>query len=167
MTIPTPDEVRAEQDPIRKSILGAILRICENRPLNVEPGSRSVVALAEEAGVKRHWLNQRHRDLRERFVFIRETLLEPVQPDDTDDRYLELQAQIDELKRRCDQVANERDKWKYSAQLFVRAMNVQEVELGRRDVTIQRLTRRLENASEREEDELAVKRHRRRQPDVQ
>lgn len=163
MTVPTLTEIRKESDPVRKAILEAMLRISEERPLNVPVGAHSVVALAEEAQVKRHWLNQRHKDLRDRWLFIKDNYLEPPEPVDEDERHAELLQEIEQLQARLQSVIEERDKWKASAQLFLRAMNVQEVDLASKSQTIDRLTRRLERAESRTAgDEVAARRHRRK-----
>ncbi len=160
--VPTLEEVRAEPDQVRKAILEAILRVVEERPLHIEVGDYSVVGLADEAGVKRHWFNQRHKDLRERYQFIRDHFLDPPPPVDEDARIEELLRRISVLEARLAEAAVERDHWKTSAELFVRAMNVQEVDLATRDTTIARLKRRLEAASNSSGvDEVGERRHRR------
>lgn len=163
MTIPTLTEIRDESDPVRKAVLEAMLRISEDRPLHVPVGANSVVALAEEAQVKRHWLNQRHKDLRDRWLFIKDNYLEPPEPADEDEHHAELLQEIAALKARLEAVTEERDKWKASAQLFLRAMNVQEVDIASKAQTIERLTRRLDRAEARMAgDEVAARRHRRK-----
>lgn len=163
MTIPTLTEISEETDPVRKAILEAMLRIIEERPLQVQVGAHSVVALAQEAQIKRHWLTQRHTDLKDRFIFIKNNYLEPPTPVDEDERQAALLQQISELETRLAAVIEERNKWKASAQLFIRSMNVQEVDLAAKAQTIERLTRRLEKAETlTSSDEIAARRHRRR-----
>ncbi len=163
MTVPTINEIRGEMDPIRKSILEAMLRISECRPLHVSPRAHSIIALAEEAQVKRHWLNQRHRDLRDRFVFLKENYLEPPAPINEGELHADLIKEITDLQIRLEAVTKERDKWKASARLFLRVMNVQEVDLARSAQTINRITRRLERVQASQlGDEVAARRHRRK-----
>jgi hypothetical protein len=162
MTLPTLTEISEETDPVRKAILEAMLRIIEERPLQIPVGAISVVALAKEAQIKRHWLTQRHTDLKERFIFIKNNYLEPPNPVDEDERQAALLQQISELEARLAAVIDERNKWKASAQLFIRSMNVQEVDLAAKSQTIERLTRRLEKLeSSSPTDEISVRRHRR------
>lgn len=163
--VPTLDEIRHEPDPVRKAVLEAMLRIIEERPLHVALGSVSVVALADEAQVKRHWLNQRHKDLRERFQFIAQNYIDPPQPVHEDERVAALEQQIRDLKESLASVTEERNNWKASAKIFVRAMNVQEVDLAHRDKVIVRLKRQLEEARGNGQiDEVSARRHRRPQP---
>lgn len=168
MTIKTPtlDEIREEKDPIRKEILSAMRRISEGTPLRVPVGAYSVVSLAEEAQVKRHWLNQRHKDLRDRWAFIKDNYLEPPTPADEDEQIVSLKQTIKDLKERVKTLKEERDNWKASAELFVRALNVQEVELSQRDTAIERLKKRLERATQAGTDDLTARRHRKQQPDL-
>jgi hypothetical protein len=163
--IPTGEEIRAERDPVRRAILEAMLRIAERRPLHIPIDQISVVGLADEAQIKRHWLNQRHKDLKERYLFIRDNYIDRPEPVDEDERAAALQRRIGELEQRLAAIADERDNWKSTAELFVRAMNVQEVDLARRDTTIARLQRRLDAAlSSSGADEVAARRHRRTSP---
>lgn len=163
---PTLDEIRDEKDPIRKEILSAMLRMSEGRPLRVPVGAYSDLALVEEAQVKRHWITQRHKDLKDRWKFIRDNHLEPPAPVDVDERITALQQKIQKLEERVTFLKEDRDNWKTSAQLFVRALNVQEVELGKRDTTIEQLNKRLERATQAGTDDLTARRHRRQQPDI-
>lgn len=162
---PTLDEIREEKDPIRKEILAAMRPISEGTPLRVPVGAYSVVSLAEEAQVKRHWLNQRHKDLRDRWAFIKDNYLEPHVEPEENERIAELQSKVHDLEQRLSRVQEERDNWKASAQLFIRALNVQEVELGKRDTVIARLNKRLERAADGQLDDLSARRHKRHLPD--
>ena len=56
-----------ETDPIRRNIVDAIRRMLAGTPSRVEPGNRSVGALATEAGVTRNDLYRAHADLRDLF----------------------------------------------------------------------------------------------------
>lgn len=162
--VPSLDEIRDEKDSIRKEILAAMRRISDGTPLHVPVGAYSVVSLAEEAEVKRHWLNQRHKDLKDRWIFIKDHYLEPPAAVDEDERIAAFQTKIHDLEKRLEAVREERDNWKASAQLFIRALNVQEVELGKRDTAIERLNKRLEKATQGHVDDLTARRHKRQQP---
>lgn len=163
--IPTLEEIRSEPDPTRKAILEAMLRIAEGRPLHVPIGANAIVALADEAQVKRHWLNGKHIDLRKRFKYIADNILQaPPDPPDDNQRVAQLNARIEELEALLQAAIEERNHWKTSAEIFIRAMNVQEVDLARRDKTITRLQRKLEEAKGAGQDEIGARRHRRQLP---
>ena len=74
---PTIEEISSEKDLIRKAILNAMLRIIEGRPLHATVGAFTVKALAAEAQIDRSVLYQKHPDLKDRFIYLRDHLHEP------------------------------------------------------------------------------------------
>ena len=159
--LPSRMEIQSEDDPIRKEILEAIVRVLEERPLRAQPGDMSILALSQEADVKRHWLNGRHMDLRERFVFLRDRADDLTALEASLSAQLEvIQGELTLAKERVRDLTEERDNWKSAAEVFLRAMNVQERDLDRLQTEVDRLSRRLQKATEGQ-DELAVQRHRR------
>lgn len=161
--LPTRKEIQSEGDPTRKAILEAIVRVVEERPLRAQPGDMSILALSKEADVKRHWLNGRHKDLRDRFVFLRD------RADDLTALEVSLTAQlaamreeVAEAKQRVRDLTEERDHWKSAAEVFLRAMNVQEREIDKHQVENTRLSRELDRLrTSGAPDELSERRHRR------
>lgn len=158
--VPTLLEIDEEPDSVRKAILGAMMRIAQGRPLRVPVEARSVVALATEAEVKRYYLTHKNSDLRDRYNYIaKHVLAAPAPVPDADERVEKLKLTVDQVSSRLDDVRAERDHWEQTAKLFIRAMNVQEVQLAERDLTIRRLQKQLDDLASGQ-DELAARRHR-------
>lgn len=161
--LPSQKEIQTEADPIRRAILAAIVRVLEQRPLRARPGDASVLAVSQEADVKRHWLNGRHRDLRDRFVFLRDRADELTSLEVSLTAQLELaNSELERLKSRVRDLTEDRDNWRATGEIFLRAMNVQEREIDKRQVENARLTRDLERLRDSgSHDELSERRHRR------
>ena len=101
----------------RAEIEAAMGRLLEGIPLNSD-GSLTVVALAVEAGVKRHVLTHKHTDLKDRF-YARVKAQQSVPASET-----ALREANDGLRRKLDDMRAERDEYKQAADALSRALNV-------------------------------------------
>lgn len=142
---PSNDEIDAETDAVRRSLLAGIQRMLLGQPQRVPVAALSISNLATEANVARHHLYQGHRDLRERFEFLRERAGEPTAAENELRRALETAladtARLRQLQHRTHEQA---EHWKALSQVFQRAINVLQEELRQEQVRSERLARRLQ-----------------------
>lgn len=105
----------------RLLIRDAMDRLLTGQPVR-STGALTVVALAEEAGVKRHLLTHRHPDLKDEFYAkVRAQGAVP-------QNELDLRATITELKSKIDRLRAERDALQAEASILRRMNNVLTVE---------------------------------------
>lgn len=105
----------------RADILAAMDRLLDGIPLRCD-GKLTIVALATEAGVKRHLLTHKHTDLRDRFYArVKARTQPPAQ------RTADTDAQ-GELRRQLGVVRAERDSYRNAADALARALNVLTIE---------------------------------------
>lgn len=160
--LPTDQEIRNEQDPVRRDLLRAIVRLIEGRPLHVPPGHLTAVALANEAEHKRHWLNGAHRDLRDRFAELRAAAAATTGPTNAElaDQVEAMEAMVADLKQRLATSQADATQWKTAAEVFIRALSVQEREIANLKIEVERLRRSAERAGSagRTPDDLASRR---------
>jgi hypothetical protein len=105
----------------RAEIEAAMDRLLDGIPLRSD-GMLTVVALAAEAGVKRHALTHKHTDLKDRF-YARIRAQQSVPASET-----ALREQNAELRRKLDDMRAERDEYKQAADALARALNVLTIE---------------------------------------
>ena len=96
-------------------------RLLDGIPLRSD-GKLTVVALAAEAGVKRHALTHKHTDLKDRF-YARVKAQHAVPASE-----IALREQNADLRRRLDDMRAERDEYKQAADALARALNVLTIE---------------------------------------
>ena len=144
LAMPTKDEIAAESDTVRRSILEAMRRILTGQPLRIRPGAASISQLALEAGVGRHHLYQRYPDLRARYERLRDGV------DQRTSHEIELQRRLDkgqaEIRRLTELQArtwSDAQQWKGLVDTLQRAINVLQEELRSEQIRSQRLERRL------------------------
>jgi hypothetical protein len=101
----------------RADIEAAMDRLLEGIPLRSD-GSLTVVALAAEAGVKRHVLTHKHTDLKDRF-YARIKAQHSVPASE-----IALREENADLRRKLDDMRAERDEYKHAADALARALNV-------------------------------------------
>jgi hypothetical protein len=101
----------------RAGIEAAMDRLLEGIPLRSD-GSLTVVALAVEAGVKRHVLTHKHTDLKDRF-YARIKAQQSAPASET-----ALREENASLRRKLDGMRAERDEYKHAADALARALNV-------------------------------------------
>ena len=155
---PTIEEISSEKDLIRKAILNAMLRIIEGRPLHATVGAFTAKALAAEAQIDRSVLYQKHPDLKDRFIYLRDHLHEPSRAEvAVTDKLNSARDQIEHLERRVRETTAERDDWKRAAESLARALNVREREIAQRDRELGRLRDKLAKMPD-SHDELAARR---------
>lgn len=105
----------------RLLIRDAMDRLLTGQPVR-STGALTVVALAEEAGVKRHLLTHRHPDLKDEFYAkVRAQGAVP-------QNELDLRATITELKSKIDRLRADRDALRAEASILRRMNNVLTVE---------------------------------------
>lgn len=100
----------------RAGIEAAMDRLLEGIPLHSD-GSLTV-ALAAEAGVKRHVLTHKHTDLKDRF-YARIKAQQSVPASE-----IALRDENASLRRKLDNMRTERDEYKQAADALARALNV-------------------------------------------
>jgi chromosome segregation ATPase len=101
----------------RAEIEAAMDRLLEGIPLRSD-GSLTVVALAAEAGVKRHVLTHKHTDLKDRF-YARIKAQHSVPAGE-----IALRDENASLRRKLDDMRTQRDEYKQAADALARALNV-------------------------------------------
>ena len=101
----------------RADIQAATDRLLEGIPLRCD-GKLTIVALAIEAGVKRHVLTHKHTDLRDRFnARVKAQNATPAGETALKDHNSELRRQLDTARR-------ERDDYQHAADALARTLNV-------------------------------------------
>ena len=105
----------------RFEIEAAMGRLLDGTPLRSD-GKLTIVALAVEAGVKRHVLTHKHTDLRDLF-YSRVKAHNAATANEA-----ALREQNGELRRRLDNLRAERDEYKQASDALARALNVQTIE---------------------------------------
>jgi uncharacterized coiled-coil DUF342 family protein len=101
----------------RQAILAAMQRLLAGTPLR-SSGNLDIVALADEAGVKRNKLTHKHTDLKDQFYAERRA------HDGVTEREAKLHSEIALLKARVDELRDERDHYRTASEVFARAMHV-------------------------------------------
>ena len=101
----------------RAGIEAAMGRLLEGTPLRSD-GKLTIVALAIEAGVKRHVLTHKHTDLKDLF-YARVKAQHAVPASET-----ALRQQNAGLRRKLDELRAERDESKQAADALARALNL-------------------------------------------
>lgn len=96
-------------------------RLLDGIPLRSD-GKLTIVALAAEAGVKRHALTHKHTDLKDRF-YARIKAQQSVPASE-----IALREQNADLRRKLDDMRAERDEYKQAADALARALNVLTIE---------------------------------------
>jgi hypothetical protein len=105
----------------RAEIEAAMDRLLDGIPLRSD-GKLTVVALAAEAGVKRHALTHKHTDLKDRFYArIKAQQSAPASE-------AALREQNADLCRKLGDMRAERDEYKHAADALARALNVLTIE---------------------------------------
>lgn len=105
----------------RDAILAAMARLLAGTPLR-SSGNLDIISLAEEAGLKRNKLTHKHTDLKDRFYAERRAR------DSVTDREVNLHNEIDRLKKRVDELRQERDNYRSANEVFARALHALTVE---------------------------------------
>jgi chromosome segregation ATPase len=105
----------------RQAILAAMQRLFAGTPLQ-SSGNLDIVALADEAGLKRNKLTHKHPDLKDQFYAERRAR------DGVSDREVKLHNEIALLKARIDQLRDERNHYRTASEVFARAIHVLTVE---------------------------------------
>lgn len=105
----------------RQAILAAMERLFAGTPLR-SSGSLDIVALAEEASLKRNKLTHKHTDLKERFY------AECRARDGVTEREAKLHNEIALLRARLEELREERDHYRSATEVFARALHVLTVE---------------------------------------
>ncbi|MCB0933225.1 MAG: hypothetical protein KDB71_15170 [Mycobacterium sp.] len=140
-TVPTLAEIDAENDPQRAQVLKAIRTVLTGT--NVEhPGKVTIAAVAAEAGVAYHQMQQgRFRDLRYRFKEALEALTqEQKTPREAElKRSLEqTRSELAELRTRHEALRHERDQWRAGAETVIRTVVVLKAENKQLERTVSR-----------------------------
>jgi hypothetical protein len=104
-------------DDERNAITAAMQRLLAGRPLR-SSGDLTIVALAEEAGLRRNKLTHKHTDLKE--LFYAEVKARNGIPANE----VKLREQITALKTRIESLRQERDDYRAATEAFARAINV-------------------------------------------
>ncbi|WP_299956978.1 hypothetical protein [uncultured Modestobacter sp.] len=117
-----------ETDPIRRNIVDAIRRMLAGTPSRVEPGNRSVGALAEEAGVTRNDLYRAYADLRDLFERLKRDYDTP-NPREAAliAKNWKVREERDALQSKYDTMREERAEWKSAAEALARVVQVEQV----------------------------------------
>src|SRR6266498_4593612 len=108
-------------DDEREAITEAMRRLFAGTPIR-SSGNLDIVALAEEAGLKRNKLTHKHTDLRDAFY------AERARRAGVSEREIKLQEQIAQLTQRLNDTRAERDNYRTTSEVFARAMNVLTIE---------------------------------------
>jgi hypothetical protein len=143
---PSADDVRQEDNPTRKAVLAAIIRMLDGRPTVVPPGRLSVAALAREAGIDRAKLTTGAvRDLGSRFSAIVEAQSSVWTQHEIalNEELGRVRAQHKKLQKRHAELQTDRDKWKAAATSFARAVQVLKIENTNQSTRINALERRM------------------------
>jgi hypothetical protein len=105
----------------RAAIEAAMQRLLDGTPTRSN-GSLTIVALAQEAGLRRNKLTHKHTDLRDRFR------AEVARRDGVTEREVKLRDEIAALDAQLAQVKQERDTYRTTSETFARAMHVLTIE---------------------------------------
>ena len=105
----------------REAITAAMARLFAGTPIR-STGNLDIVALAQEAGLKRNKLTHRHTDLKDQFYAERAARAGVSQ------REIKLNDQIADLERRNAELRKERDDYRVANDHFARALHVLTVE---------------------------------------
>lgn len=108
-------------DDERTAITAAMQRLLAGRPLR-SSGDLTIVALSEEAGLRRNKLTHKHTDLKD--LFYAEVKARNGIPASE----IKLREQITALKTRIESLRQERDDYRAAAETFARAVHVLTVE---------------------------------------
>jgi chromosome segregation ATPase len=108
-------------DDEREAITAAMQRLLAGRPLR-SSGDLTIVALAEEAGLRRNKLTHKHTDLKD--LFYAEVKARNGIPASE----IKLREEIAALKTRIESVRQERDDYRAATETFARAINALTVE---------------------------------------
>ncbi len=105
----------------RRAITAAMQRLFAGTPLR-SSGKLDILALAQEAGLKRNKLTHKHTDLKELFYAQRKAR------DGTPDNEVKLRGQIATLQKVNQTLRDERDRYRMASETFARALNVLTIE---------------------------------------
>jgi len=108
-------------DDERNAITAAMQRLLAGRPLR-SSGDLTIVALAEEAGLRRNKLTHKHTDLKD--LFYAEVKARNGIPASE----IKLREQVTILKTRNESLRQERDDYRAATETFARAINMLTVE---------------------------------------
>ena len=140
-TVPTLAEIDAENDPQRAQVLKAIRTVLTGTN-GEHPGKVTIAAVAAEAGVAYHQMQQgRFRDLRYRFKEALEALTqEQKTPREAElKRSLEqTRSELAELRTRHEALRHERDQWRAGAETVIRTVVVLKAENKQLERTVSR-----------------------------
>lgn len=144
---PTNAEIRQEQDPTRRAILAAMIRLLDSMPTRVPAGALTVRHLAAEANVGRHHLYQSCRDLRDRFQALSAGHT-GIDVEEAREKVARAQSQVARLKALQKRTYDEMRMWKATCGVFERAINVLQEELRQEQLKSERLKRKVDGAAE-------------------
>jgi hypothetical protein len=105
----------------RRAITAAMQRLFAGTPLH-SSSKLDILALAQEAGLKRNKLTHKHTDLKELFYAQRKAR------DGTPDNEVKLRGQIATLQTLNQTLRDERDRYRITSETFARALNVLTIE---------------------------------------
>ncbi len=105
----------------RAAITAAMQRLLTGKPLR-SSGELTIIALAEEASLKRNKLTHKHTDLKD--LFYAEVKARGGIPDNE----LKLREEVAALKARVEDLREERDGYRTASEVYARAINVLTVE---------------------------------------
>jgi chromosome segregation ATPase len=108
-------------DDERNAITAAMQRLLAGKPLR-SSGELTIVALAEEAGLRRNKLTHKHTDLKD--LFYAEVEAHNGIPANE----IKLREQVTALKTRIESLRQERDDYRAAAETFARVINALTVE---------------------------------------
>lgn len=108
-------------DDEREAITAAMQRLLSGRPLR-SSGDLTIVALAEEAGLRRNKLTHKHTDLKDLF-YAEVKARNGIPASET-----KLRERITALEARIASLRQERDDYRAAAETFARAVHVLTVE---------------------------------------
>lgn len=108
-------------DDERNAITAAMQRLLAGKPLR-SSGALTIVALAEEAGLRRNELTRKHTDLKDLF-YAEVKARNGIPASET-----KLREQITALGARIQGLRQERDDYRVAAETFARAVHVLTVE---------------------------------------
>jgi len=105
----------------RDAIQAAIRRLLNGTPIR-SSGHLTIIALAQEAGLRRNKLTHKHLDLRDQFR------AEVARHDGVSQREIELRDEIAQLTARMVNIKQERDDYRTTSEIFARSMHVLTIE---------------------------------------
>lgn len=108
-------------DDERQAIAAAMHRLLAGKPLR-SSGHLDIVTLAKEADVKRNKLTHKHKDLKE--LFYAECAARKHVPDNE----IKLRREIAVLKQRNQRLREEKDRYKFTNEIFARAIHLLTIE---------------------------------------